>query len=139
MADPRKDAFATTSKTIIKNLERAGMEGYFCETSADARELVKSLVPEGSSIAWGGTETFKETDVKEMLEAGAYTMLDRRKSDHARRAASRLSAALRFRFLLHERQCAYAQRRAREHRRQLQPRGMPLVWPEARYCARWHE
>ena len=27
MADPRKDAFATTSKTIIKNLERAGMEG----------------------------------------------------------------------------------------------------------------
>ena len=48
MAEPRKDAFATTSKTIIKNLERAGMEGYFCETSADARELVKSLVPEGS-------------------------------------------------------------------------------------------
>ena len=80
MADPRKDAFATTSKTIIKNLERAGMEGYFCETSADARELVKSLVPEGSSIAWGGTETFKETGVKEMLEAGAYTMLDRAKA-----------------------------------------------------------
>ena len=80
MADPRKDAFATTSKTIIKNLERAGMEGYFCETSADVRELVKSLVPEGSSIAWGGTETFKETGVKEMLEAGAYTMLDRAKA-----------------------------------------------------------
>ena len=80
MADPRKDAFATTSKAIIKNLERAGMEGYFCETSADARELVKSLVPEGSSIAWGGTETFKETGVKEMLEAGAYTMLDRAKA-----------------------------------------------------------
>ena len=67
MANPRKDAFATTSKTIIRNLERAGMEGYFCETSADARELVKSLVPEGSNIAWGGTETFKETGVKEML------------------------------------------------------------------------
>ena len=80
MADPRKEAFATTSKTIIKNLERAGMEGYFCATSADARELVKSLVPEGSSIAWGGTETFKETGVKEMLEAGAYTMLDRAKA-----------------------------------------------------------
>lgn len=80
MADPRKEAFATTSKTIIKNLERAGMEGFFCETSADARELVKSLVPEGSNIAWGGTETFKETGVKEMLEAGAYAMLDRAKA-----------------------------------------------------------
>ena len=37
-------------------------------------------MPEGSSIAWGGTETFKETGVKEMLEAGAYTMLDRAKA-----------------------------------------------------------
>lgn len=77
MSNPRTDAFAATAKTIIGQLERHGMEGYFCETSADARELVRKLVPQGASIAWGGTETFKETGVKAMLEAGDYRMLDR--------------------------------------------------------------
>ncbi len=73
----RKTAAAATAKTIIKHLERNGFEGYFCEDSAAARELVRQLVPDGASIAWGGTETFKETGVKAMLEEGSYTMLDR--------------------------------------------------------------
>ncbi len=73
MAEPRKDAFATTSKTIIKNLERAGMEGYFCETSADARELVKSLVPEGSEHRVGRHRDFQETGVKRKCSKRAPT------------------------------------------------------------------
>lgn len=77
MSDFRKQAFAATAQTIIKQLARRNMEGYFCESSQDAVELVKTLVPEGSSIAWGGTETFKETGVKAALEAGNYRMLDR--------------------------------------------------------------
>ena len=77
MADPRIDAFAQTAKTIINQLERHGMEGYFCETSADAVELVRKLVPEDASIAWGGTATFAQTGVKAMLEAGNYRMIDR--------------------------------------------------------------
>ena len=79
MGNPRKDAFAATSKTIIKNLEKRGMDGYFCETSTDAVKLVKELVPAGSSIGWGGTETFSETGVKAALQEGDYEMLDRSK------------------------------------------------------------
>lgn len=77
MSDPKKAAAAATAKTIIKHLERNGFDGYFCESSADAQELVKQLVAEGSTIAWGGTETFKETGVKAVLESGNYVMLDR--------------------------------------------------------------
>ena len=80
MENPRTLAFAQTAQTIIKQLERRNMEGYFCETSADAVELVRKLVPAGASIAWGGTETFKETGVKSMLEAGDYRMIDRAKA-----------------------------------------------------------
>ncbi len=80
MSNARQDAFANTAKTIIKNLERRNMEGYFCESSADAIELVKKFVPKGSSIGWGGTETFAETGVKAALEAGDYKMLDRSKA-----------------------------------------------------------
>ena len=50
MTDLRKAAFSVTADTLIKHLKRRNMEGYFCEDSAAAVELVKSLVPEGSSI-----------------------------------------------------------------------------------------
>lgn len=77
MTDPRKEAFAATAQTIIQQLERRNMEGYFCEDSAAAVELVKTLVPQGSSIGWGGTVTFEQTGVKAMLQAGDYRLLDR--------------------------------------------------------------
>ena len=80
MADPRTQAFAATAGTIIKHLQRANMEGYYCETSKDAVELVRKLVPQGATIAWGGTETFKETGVKAALEADGHPMIDRSKA-----------------------------------------------------------
>ena len=80
MTDPRKDAFAVTAKTIIKNLEKHGMKGYFCSDYNQAIEQVKALVEEGSSIGWGGTVTFEQSGVKAALEQGNYEMLDRSKA-----------------------------------------------------------
>lgn len=80
MANARTSAFEATARTIIKQLERRNFEGYYCETSADAVALVKQMLPEGSSVAWGGTETFAQTGVKAALEAGDYRMIDRSKA-----------------------------------------------------------
>lgn len=80
MDNPRTAAFATMAQGIIKQLDRAGFEGYFCQNSEDARALVAKLVPVGSSVAWGGSETFKETGIKDMLAKGNYQMLDRAKA-----------------------------------------------------------
>ncbi len=77
MTDFRKAAFAVTARSIIKHLKRRNIEGYFCEDSAAAISLVKTLVPEGSSIGWGGTVTFEQTGVKAALQAGSYRLLDR--------------------------------------------------------------
>lgn len=81
MAQPTATVRASwekTAATVIKNLEKRNMEGYWAATSADAVELVRSWLHEGDSITWGGSETFKETGVKAALdEAGCYRMLDR--------------------------------------------------------------
>ena len=77
MAKPKIQAFETMAGTIIKQLSKRGMQGYYCESSKDALELVKSLVIEGSSIGFGGSETFSETGIKDALEQGNYKMLDR--------------------------------------------------------------
>lgn len=50
----KQAAFAATAKSIIKNLEKRGMEGYFFENSASCVDAVLSSIPENSSISWGG-------------------------------------------------------------------------------------
>ncbi|OUP06077.1 lactate utilization protein [Collinsella sp. An2] len=71
-------SYEKTAGTVIKNLGKHNMDGYFCATSADAVDLVTSWMHEGDSVTWGGSETFKETGMKAALEeAGCYQMLDR--------------------------------------------------------------
>lgn len=77
MHHARQAAFEKTAQTIIKNLGKRNMEGYYCATSADAVELVKQLVPAGAYVTWGGSETLAETGVKDLLLSGAYRVIDR--------------------------------------------------------------
>ncbi len=73
-------AFESTSKTVIKNLAARNIEGYFFENSADAVKAILEMMPEGSSVTWGGTETFKETGMLAALQAGNYRLIDRSKA-----------------------------------------------------------
>jgi hypothetical protein len=74
---PKKQYYENAANTIIANLEKRQMEGYYCEDSAAAVKKVLELIPEGSSIAWGGTMTMNETGVMEALRAGSFTLIDR--------------------------------------------------------------
>ena len=80
MHEAQQQAFAVTAQSVIKKLKLRNMEGYYCPTSADAVALMKELVPEGSSVTWGGSETFKQTGVEQMLAAGNYQLIDRSKA-----------------------------------------------------------
>ena len=44
----------------IKNLKRRGFEPYYLESRAQVLPLVQKLVPAGSSVSHGGSETSKE-------------------------------------------------------------------------------
>lgn len=67
---------ARIDKTM-DNLRRNKMEPYFCETSAEARELVKTLIKEGDTISSGGSVTLKQTGIYDIITSGAYNYLDR--------------------------------------------------------------
>lgn len=81
-------AFETTAKTIIRNLETRNMEGYFFENSKDAVAAILEMMPAGSTITWGGSETFKETGMFDALKANDYELIDRTTAttDEERRA-----------------------------------------------------
>lgn len=74
---PKKQANKLLANSIIEKLKIRGMEGFYCDSKEEVIEKVKKLVPEGSSVTWGGSETLKETNVIEELKAGNYKVIDR--------------------------------------------------------------
>ncbi|MBQ8246989.1 MAG: lactate utilization protein [Lachnospiraceae bacterium] len=73
----QQEGFALTAKTIIKELDKRNMEGYFCESSEEAVKLILSLLPEQATVSWGGSETIKECGLMDALRKGNYHLLDR--------------------------------------------------------------
>lgn len=53
------------------------MEGYYFDTSGECVSHILSMIPEGSSVSWGGSMTFEETGMKKALSGGSYTLIDR--------------------------------------------------------------
>ena len=67
---------ARIDKTM-ENLRRNNMEPYFCETSEEARELVKTLIAKGDVISSGGSVTLKQTGIIDIIKSSDYNYLDR--------------------------------------------------------------
>ena len=74
---PKQIYYENAAATIIKGLEKRQMEGYYCpdRTSAVAKAL--ELMPEGSSIAWGGSMSLHESGLMEAVCHGPYKIIDR--------------------------------------------------------------
>lgn len=76
----QNDFYQLQAKTIIKNLEKRHMKGFYCTSKEEAVKLVLSLIPEKSSIAWGGSESIKEIGlIHALYTANTYTLYDRAK------------------------------------------------------------
>ena len=74
---PTKQYYKNAAETVIKNLKKRGMEGYYAETCKDAVEIALSLMPEGSSIAFGGSMTLYECGLMDAIKGGKYEIIDR--------------------------------------------------------------
>ena len=70
-------SYENTAASVIRNLEKRNMTGYYCATKEEAREKVLSLIPEGSSITWGGTETMTQLGVFDAIREKNYELIDR--------------------------------------------------------------
>ena len=70
-------ALSRQADTIIKNLEKRNMEGYYFDTAAACTEAILSEIPSGSIIGWGGSESLKECGLLDAIHGGSYELLDR--------------------------------------------------------------
>ena len=61
--NPKKENYKHLAHTVLKGMEKRHMEGYYCETSEEAKALALSLVPADSTVSFGGSITLNETGV----------------------------------------------------------------------------
>lgn len=65
----------------MKNLRKNNMAAYYVEKKEQVVPLIKEIVPQGSSVSNGGSESLVECGVFDLLESGYYDFIDRRKYD----------------------------------------------------------
>ena len=71
----RDERLATT---LIKNLKRRHIEGFYCPTAEEAVQKVSELIEDGSSVTWGGTMTVRDLGIPDQLKRrGTLEVLDR--------------------------------------------------------------
>lgn len=71
-------SYENTAKTVIKNLEKRGMEGFYCLDKDSVREKVLELMEPGSSVSWGGSESLEEAGIITAVREGDYEAIDRK-------------------------------------------------------------
>lgn len=74
---PTQTYYSLTAHKTVEALKRRKMEGYFCETKEDALKKVLELMPEGSSVAWGGSQTLIQAGILHAVKSGSYRAIDR--------------------------------------------------------------
>ena len=76
--EPKKQYYENVAATIIKNLEKRRMNGFYCADKESAIAKVLELMPAGSSVGWGGSMTLKDNGFFDAIaEANAYQIIDR--------------------------------------------------------------
>ena len=75
---PQKQRNELLAQTIIKNLKRRHIEGFYCATTEEAVKKVSDLIADGSSVTWGGTMTVRDLGIPQYLkDRGTLEVLDR--------------------------------------------------------------
>lgn len=74
---PKKEYYKNLAQTLIPRFARRNMEAVYCETAAEAKETVLSMIPEGATVTNGGSETLKETGILEVLQSDTYRYIPR--------------------------------------------------------------
>ena len=75
---PQEQRNELLAKTIIKNLQRRHIEGFYCPSGEEAVKKVSELIADGSSVTWGGTMTVRDLGIPEQLKGrGTLEIIDR--------------------------------------------------------------
>ncbi|MBE5937117.1 MAG: lactate utilization protein [Lachnospiraceae bacterium] len=66
---PKKEFYKKQAATIISQFALRGIEGHYCRNANEAKELALSMMEDGASVAWGGSESIKEIGLLDAVKS----------------------------------------------------------------------
>lgn len=64
------------AQKVIKELQSRNIDGFYFDIREEALKKVLEIIPEGSSVSWGGSVTLNETGLIDSLKNSGYNLLD---------------------------------------------------------------
>ena len=77
MATPRELYYEKRGKILVKNLQSRHFDAYYCANKEEALKKALELIPEGSSVGWGGAMSCEQIGLMQALHEGNYRPMDR--------------------------------------------------------------
>ena len=74
---PKMKFYENQAESIIRNLKKRNMEGYYCPTREEAVAKALSFIQEGSLVSFGGSMTLSESGMMDALKTGNFQLIDR--------------------------------------------------------------
>lgn len=77
MATPIEQYYKKRGEILVKNLKARHFDAWYCDTKAEALAKALELIPEGSSVGWGGAMSAQQIGLMTALHEGNYNAIDR--------------------------------------------------------------
>ena len=80
MTEPTRKYYEKRAQLLVKNLQSRHFEAYYCATKEEALKQALELIPEGSSVGWGGALSAQQIGLLDAVNTGPYQAIDRDKT-----------------------------------------------------------
>ena len=90
MVEPIKKYYQKRGQILVKNLKSRHFDAWYCEDKASALEKALELIPEGSTVGWGGALSAQQIGLMDAVNAGNYRAIAR---DQCKTPEEKLQAA----------------------------------------------
>ena len=77
LTKPRTTVFQRKAEFVIENLKKRNINGCFCASSSEAVTEICRLIPEGSTVALGGSVSVMQSGLLDRLRSMKINLLDR--------------------------------------------------------------
>jgi len=74
---PKAQYYRKRGEALVKQMNRRQMDAFYFESASGAVEAIVGMMPERSSVSWGGVMTMGEIGLKKELQRANLELLDR--------------------------------------------------------------
>jgi L-lactate utilization protein LutB len=80
MEQATRSYYDKRGEILVKNLQKHHFEAYYCATKEEALAKAIELIPEGSTVGWGGAISAQQIGLLDAMNDGNYNAIDRDKT-----------------------------------------------------------